>query len=260
MSTATSPDGTMLGYERTGDGPALILVDGGMCYRGAGPMRPLAAQLSDAFTVYTYDRRGRGESTDTLPYTVEREIEDLGVLIEQAGGRAYVCGFSSGAALCLATAVSQPGITKLALYEPPFTSEVDDPTVAKEYSERLREVLDDGRRGDAVALFMAHVGLPAEMIEGMRAAPHWATMEAIAPTLAYDDAVLAGGAVPRERAARITVPTLVLDGGASPDRLRLAARAAAEAIPGAQYRTLEGQTHDVDPQTLAPVLNEFFLG
>ena len=126
MPTVTSVDGTTIAYERTGSGPAVVLVDGAMCYRGAGPMRPLAALLQDTFTVYTYDRRGRGESSDTLPYVVAREIEDLQALITQAGGKAYVYAISSGAALALATAATAPGITKLALYEPPFMAEVGD--------------------------------------------------------------------------------------------------------------------------------------
>src|SRR5438046_1900388 len=141
MPTVTSADRTTIAYERTGTGPALVLVDGAMCYRGAGPMRPLAAELQDTFTVYTYDRRGRGASSDTQPYTVAREVEDLGALIAQAGGEAYVYGISSGAALALETAAAGRGITKLALYEPPFLAEVEGGARSKEYTERLHEVL-----------------------------------------------------------------------------------------------------------------------
>jgi len=259
MPVATSADGTAIAYERTGTGPALILVDGAMCYRAAGPMRPLAALLQDSFTVYTYDRRGRGESSDTTPYAVAREVEDLQALIAQAGGEACVYGISSGAALALATAAAGPGITKLALFEPPFMAEVEDGARIKEYTERLRELLDAGRKGDAVALFMTHVGIPAEAIAGMRAQPGWATLEAIAPTLAYDDQVLGDGSVPRDLASRIAVPALVLDGAASPQRLQQAAKATADALPTAEHRTLEGQTHDVSPDALAPVLVEFFV-
>src|SRR3954454_19173001 len=137
MPTVTSADGTTIAYERTGSGPALVLVDGAMCYRAAGPMRPLAALLQDTFTVYTYDRRGRGESSDTLPYTAAREVEDLHALIAQAGGEAYVYAISSGAALTLAAAAVGPGITKLALYEPPFMAEAEGDARSKEYTERL---------------------------------------------------------------------------------------------------------------------------
>jgi pimeloyl-ACP methyl ester carboxylesterase len=257
MPTVTSADGTTIAYDRTGSGPALVLVDGAMCYRGAGPMRPLAALLTDAFTVYTYDRRGRGESSDTLPYAVAREVEDLQALIAKAGGEASVYGISSGAALALATAAAGPGITKLALYEPPFLAEVEDGTRIKEYTERLREHLDAGRKGDAVALFMTHVGMPASAVAGMRAQPGWTLLEAIAPTLAYDDEVLAGGRVPRDLTSRINIPALVLAGGGSPQGLQQAANATAEALPTAEYRTLAGQTHDVAPDVLAPMLAEF---
>ena len=258
MPTVTSTDGTTIAYERAGRGPALVLVDGAMCYRGAGPMRPLAALLRDAFTVYTYDRRGRGESSDTMPYAVAREVEDLRALIARAGGAAYVYAISSGAALALATAAAGPGITKLALYEPPFMAEVEDGARIKEYTARLHKLLDAGHKGDAVALFMTYVGIPAEAVAAMRAQPRWAVFEAIAPTLAYDDDVLAGGRVPRDLTSRIALPALVLAGGASPPELQQAARATAEALPTAAHRTLGGQTHDVAPEALAPVLVEFF--
>jgi pimeloyl-ACP methyl ester carboxylesterase len=258
MPTVTSTDGTRIAYERTGTGPALVLVDGAMCYRAAGPMRPLATLLQDSFTVYTYDRRGRGESSDTAPYAVDREVEDLQALIAQTGGEAYVYAISSGAALALATAASGPGITKLALYEPPFMAEVEDGARIKEYTERLNELLDAGRRGDAVALFMTYVGMPAQAIDGIRSQPAWAMLEAIAPTLAYDDEVLSGGRVPRDLTATIAVPALVLAGAASPEGLQQAAKATADALPTAEFRTLDRQTHDVAPDALAPVLVDFF--
>ena len=257
MPTLTSADGTTIGYERTGSGPALILVDGAMCYRAAGPMRPLAALVQGSFTVYSYDRRGRGESSDTPPYAMAREVEDLRALIAQAGGEAYVYAISSGAALALATAAADPGIAGLALYEPPFLTDGYD-TRAKQYSERLRELLDAGRRGDAVALFMTNVGMPTQAVDAFRAQPGWAVLEAIAPTLAYDDDLLAGGRVPHDHASAISVPVLILGGGASPQGLQGAARATADALPTAEHRTLDGQTHDVSPDVLAPVLAAFF--
>lgn len=254
MTALTSPDGTLIGYERSGSGPALILVDGAMCHRAAGPMRPLAALLSPSFTVYTYDRRGRGESTDTPPYTPDREVEDLRALIAEAGGEAYVYAISSGAALALRAAATGPGITRLALYEPPF---IETPANAA-YTARLRELLAAGLTGDAVALFMAHVGMPAQAIDGMRTQPMWAGLEAIAPTLAYDDELLGGGRIPHDLTSAITIPTLVLSGTASPDGLQSAAKSTADAIPTAEHRSLDGQTHDVQPDALAPALTDFF--
>lgn len=258
MPKVTSVDGTTIAYERDGGGPPLILVDGAMCHRGGGPMRPLAARLRHAFTVHLYDRRGRGESTDTPPYAVAREVEDLRALIAEAGGEAHVYAISSGAALALATAASGPGVARLALYEPPFTGEDGDGTRRREYTERLTELLATGRRGDAVALFMANVGVPPQVVAGMRGGPGWPAMEAIAPTLAYDDALLGDGRVPGALASKVTVPTLVLSGGASPDDMRKAARDTADALPHAEHRTLDGQTHDVSPDALAPVLTAFF--
>ncbi|WP_329259339.1 alpha/beta hydrolase [Actinoallomurus sp. NBC_01490] len=262
MPKVTSADGTTIVYERDGDGPPLILVDGAMCHRGGGPMRALAARLRHAFTVHAYDRRGRGESTDTPPYAVAREVEDLRALIAEAGGEAHVYAISSGAALALAAASSGPGIARLALYEPPFTgeAEAEGGTRRRDYTERLTGLLAAGRRGDAVALFITNVGVPPQAVEGMRGGPGWSAMEAIAPTLAYDDALLGDGRVPRALASAVTAPTLVLSGGASPEALRHAAKATADAIPQAEYRTLDGQTHDVSPDALAPVLTTFFAG
>lgn len=257
-STVSSADGTSIAYERIGTGPAVVLVDGAMCYRAAGPLRPLAALLQTSFTVYTYDRRGRGESSDTLPYNASREIEDLQAIITRAGGSAYVYGISSGAALALVTAARGSGITKLALYEPPFMAEVEGRPWLDGYGRQLRELLAADRRGDAVALFMTNVGIPAPAIDGMRSQPSWSALEAIAPTLAYDDEVLGDGRVPHAVAAAIGVPTLVLSGGASPHGLQQAAKATAEALPTAEHRTLDGQTHDVSPAALAPVLADFF--
>ncbi|MGI5269013.1 alpha/beta fold hydrolase [Nonomuraea sp. CA-218870] len=256
MPAVTSPDGTLIGYERSGSGPALVLVDGAMCYRAAGPMRPLAALLSSSFTVYAYDRRGRGESGDTPPYAPDREVEDLQTVIGEAGGEAYVYGISSGAALAMRAAATGSGITRLALYEPPF---IEGPGNAG-YTTRLREALAAGRRGDAVALFMAHVGMPPQAIDGMRGQPMWPALEAIAPTLAYDDELLCGGRVPRDLASAITVPVLVLSGAASSDGLQRAAEDTADAIPTAEHRSLDGQTHDVQADALAPALTAFFTG
>ncbi|HWG65526.1 MAG TPA: alpha/beta fold hydrolase [Streptosporangiaceae bacterium] len=258
MSTAASRDGTTIAFEQVGAGPALILVDGAMCYRAAGPLPALAQALAPAFTVYTYDRRGRGDSGDTPPYAVAREVEDLAALIAESGP-AFAYGISSGAALALEAAASGLPITKVALYEPPFTAEEGDPRAKQDYTKRLTELLSADRRGDAVELFMTLVGMPPALIAGMRTAPVWPVFEAIAQTLAYDDAVLGDGTVPRDRAALVTQPAMVAYGEASPANLRSAAIATADVLSDCQRRGLAGQTHDVDPGALAPILSEFFL-
>ena len=260
METVTSKDGTTIAYDRLGEGPALILVDGALCSRSFGPMRPLAALLAPHFTVYAYDRRGRGESGDTAPFAVEREIEDLDALIAAAGGSAFVYGISSGAILALEAAIQRPHtITKLALYEPPFSVDEDAIERFKRYRAQLGEVLAQGRRGDAVELFMRLVGASDEGVAGMRHSPVWPQFEAVAPTLAYDAADMGDSSVPTERAAGVTIPTLVSDGGATFPFIHTAADNLAAALPHAQRRTLEGQTHDVAAEALAPVLVEFFV-
>lgn len=252
-----SRDGTPIAYDSTGQGPAVILVSGAMSTGGS--TAPLAAALADRFTAFVYDRRGRGESGDTAPYAVQREVEDLAALIGAAGGEACLCGVSSGGALVLEAAASGLPVRMAAVYETPFADFSEEG--AKEraaYTENLTAALAEGRRGAAVELFMRLAGMPDEMIEGARQSPMWAGMEAAAPSLAYDNTVMGDGLVPRDRLASIPVPVLAVAGGASPEWLREATRAVAEAVPRGSYRSLEGQTHMVDPNALAPVLAEYF--
>ncbi|HEX6507751.1 MAG TPA: alpha/beta hydrolase [Chloroflexota bacterium] len=260
-STVTSRDGTSIAYDQVGQGPAVILVAGALCSRTFWSGPELAQLLAPRFTVYNYDRRGRGESGDTQPYAVEREIEDIEALIDAAGGSVSLYGHSSGASLALeATVRLGAKVTKLAMYEAPYN---DDPAAQRawgDYLQHLSEVLAAGRRGDAVVLFMRYTGMPAGQIEEMRQTPIWPTFEAIAPTLAYDHTAILGeaDAVPVELAARVTVPTLVMYGGASFPFMRDTAQLLDKTIPNAQLRSLDGQTHAVENDVLAPVLVEFF--
>lgn len=261
MKQVISKDGTAIAFDRSGEGSPIILVGGAFQHRLIDPRTAqLAALLAPHFTVCHYDRRGRGDSGDTAPYAVEREVEDLETLIKEAGGSAFVYGMSSGAALALEAAARGLAITKLASYEPPFM--VDDnrprpPNLATQYTE----LTSSGRRGDAVELFMTKaVGMPVEAVAQMRKAPMWLALEAVAHTLAYDATIMGDGSLPTERVASVTVPTLVMDGGASPAWMRNGVQALVDVLPNAQRRTLEGQTHDVKPEVLAPVLTECFIG
>ncbi len=264
MHLVTSKDGTPIAYDRQGRGPAVILVGGAFVDRSE--TAPLATELAAQFTVYNYDRRGRGQSGDTLPYAVEREIEDLQALIAEAGGSAHLYGVSSGGALVLEAAAAGIAADRLAVYEVPYDLAEDGPRRQREYVERLEGLLAEGRRGDAAELFMRLAGASEEMIAGARSSPMWPGLEAVAPSLAYDAACMGDGRPPTERLARITRPTLVATGGASPesfvggggDFFAKAADAIAASIPQAQRQTIEGQTHMVDPKALAPVLERFF--
>jgi pimeloyl-ACP methyl ester carboxylesterase len=251
-----SRDGTSLAYEIEGQGPAVVLVSGAMST--SATVAPLASLLTRRFTTVRYDRRGRGESGDTAPYAVEREIEDIAALIDLAGGEAALYGVSSGGALVLEAAASGLPVSRVAVYETPYADFSDGGAEERAvYTARLTEALGQGRRGDAVELFLRLTGLEEGVIQGARQSPMWAGMEALAPTLAYDDAVMGDGLVPRQRLASIGVPVLAVAGTASPAWLREAMRAVADAVPQGTYRTLEGQTHVVDPNVLAPVLTEF---
>jgi pimeloyl-ACP methyl ester carboxylesterase len=261
MKKVISNDGTEIAYDKNGTGPAVILVDGALCYRSFGPMAKLSELLASHFTVYNYDRRGRGDSSDTKPYEVAREVEDIEALIEEAGGSAFVFGTSSGACLALEAAARLGSkIKKLAMYEAPYDSDKAVTSTWKDYRKQLTQLLDANCPGDAVVLFMKSVGTPDEQIEGMRHAPIWPLFEAVGPTLAYDAAVLGEDrAVPVKRAAKVTTPALVMNGTAIPFMLDTA-KTIAKAMSHAQHRTLEGQTHDVNLEILAPVLIEFFAG
>ncbi len=256
----TSKDGTKIAYEKLGKGPAVILVGGAMVTRKDNS--GLADLLAHHFTVYNYDRRGRGDSTDTKPFSVEREIEDIAALIDQAGDSVNLYGISSGAALAL-QAAARLGIKikRLALYEAPYTEE-GAVKAWQEYRSNVEASIAENRRGDAVVFFMKYVGLPDEMIAGMKNSPMWPAMEAVAPTLPYDAAALGtDGLVPTELAATITAKTLVMDGGASlkiMPFMHLAADKLSAAIPNATRHTIEGQGHDISPDILAPVLTKFF--
>ncbi len=261
MGKVISKDGTTIAFDRLGEGPSIILVVGAFNDRSTGA--PLAAELSEYFTVFNYDRRGRGTSGDMAPYAIEREIEDLEALIAEAGGSSSVFGYSSGAVLSLKAAASGLAIPRLALYEPPFL--VDEsrpqpfPQVAQDAAAQLTELISSGRRGEAVELYQTKVvGIPAEVVAQLRRAPFRPALEDMAHTLVYDASILGDMSVLAEQLGSITVPTLVISGGDSPAFLRHAAQALADALPDAQHRTLEGQTHDIVPTVVAPVLEQFF--
>ncbi len=256
MEKTRSGDGTEIAFERLGTGEPVILVSGAST--GRAVHSSLAQILSADFTVFNYDRRGRGDSGDTLPYAVEREIEDLGAVITAAGGSASVFGNSSGAVLALRAAAAGLPISMLALWDPPFMVDPDAPRRQREYVTSLTEQLAAGRRGDAMALFMAFIGLPQEMIAGMRHAPMWPGMEAIAPTLVYDATVMGDSTVPAGLVSSIKVPTLVLTGGDSGAWASAAAQALTATMPASQHRTLNGQKHAVAWDALAPLLKGYF--
>jgi pimeloyl-ACP methyl ester carboxylesterase len=256
MNTVTSSDGTTIAFDQLGDGPPIILVGGGSVDRSANA--PLAALLASHFTVINYDRRGRGDSGDAPPYAVEREIEDLEALINEAGGSAFVYGTSSGGALALEAAASGLAIMKLALWEVPFVLDESRRPPA-DTARTYTELVSAGRRGDAVEFFMSKVvGLPPEFVDHARTQPFWQAQEALAHTLAYDATIMGDYSLPTERAAAVAVPTLVIAGEASFPFMRETAQVLANTIPDGQHRTLEGQEHNVDPAALAPVLVEFF--
>jgi pimeloyl-ACP methyl ester carboxylesterase len=263
MLRVTSKDGTTIAYDRLGSGPPLILVDGALCYRAMGPNPPLAKLLADRFTVYTYDRRGRGESSNGAVYAVQREVEDIEALIGEAGGSAHLYGISSGAVLALEASQAGLPVRKLALYEAPFMVDDTRKPVPADYLGRLNRMLAEDQRGAAVKHFMKNaVGLPGWLVALFGLMPGWSKTKAAAHTLPYD-AMILGDTVsckplPMGRWAAVKAATLVISGGKSPQWIRNANAELAAVLPNARHSTLVGQTHMVKPAVLAPMLEEFF--
>jgi pimeloyl-ACP methyl ester carboxylesterase len=264
MSTVTSKDGTKIAFDKVGSGPAVILVNGAMSYRAFDPtLAQVAELLGKDFTVYNYDRRGKGESSDTKPFIKQREIEDIQALVGDAGGVAMLFGISSGGAIALETAAVTPGVTKVFVYEVPFI--VDDSRESLEnYEEHTNKLVAEGKLDELVEYFMTTVaGVPAEFVSGMKQDQGmWDGMKAIAPTIPYDAAFVGefmqGKPLPADHWATAKAPVLVADGGASPTWLHKAAEALTKVLPHASRQTLEGQTHMVKPDVLAPIIIKFF--
>ena len=248
-----SKDGTWIAYDRQGSGAAVILVGGGL--DDGSENAALATELAKNATVYNYARRGRGQSSDTPPHAVEREIEDLAALIAEAGGSAHLYGVSSGGMLALEAAAAGLWIDRIAVYEVPYDTSADAPQRVREYKERLEAALAEGRRGEAVADFMRLAGSSEGDIAAARGSSYWHVLEGSAHTLAYDAALY--GPPPAERLAKIMQRTLVAT-GADADFFAPAADAVAVSIPDSRRVTLEGQERVVDAKVLAPVLERFF--
>lgn len=246
-----SADGTPIAFDRAGEGPAVVLVHGAFTDKTHPILYGVAAALAPWFTVFNYDRRGRGESGDTQPYAAEREVDDLMAVIGAAGGSAMVFGGSSGAALAVRAAAGNPAITRVALWEPPYHVGESAPFLPDDFGEQLADLVSQGRRDEAAERFMVEAA-EAPAGSGAGLAP-------LAHTLAYEAAVLGpGNFLPVELLTKITQPVLVLNGERSPAWMREAGVAVAATVPGALHRVLEGQTHGVDPTCLAPELLEFF--
>ena len=257
METTRSTDGTSIAYQRTGTGPALVLVVGAFCDRMT--TAELAPLLAPRFTVYEYDRRGRGDSGGGGEYAVEREVEDLAAVVDAAGGSACAYGHSSGGILALEAAARGVPLTRLAVYEPPYTAP-EDGEPSYELLEAVQKRLADDDPDGAAEAFMAGSGAPPEAIAGARRGPYWPRMRALAPTLVHDLTLSDGGTVPRERLARVAVPVLALAGGASAEWAQRACRRVVDAVPDGRAAVLDGQTHGVAAEAVAPLLVDWFRG
>lgn len=250
MNSVVSKDGTAIAYDRSGEGPPLVVVVGAFSDRTS--KKSLTGGLSGRFTVYEYDRRGRGDSDTSDDTTIEREVEDLAAVIGEAGGEPFVFGDSSGGALAIEAAVAGVAARKIAVYEVPYTP---GPTLA--VADSLERLVEEGQHGEAAAQFLSLMGVPPDGLVQMRSAPHWSHVEAFAGTLPTEVRLCNDGAVPADRLARLTAPLLALAGDQGPWAAGVA-EAIAAAAPNGRARVLAGQGHAVADDALIPVLEEFF--
>jgi len=263
MSTVTSADGTTIAFEAYGDGRPLILIDGATAHRAVNPLNDEVGQLlTDRFRTYAYDRRGRGASSDTAPYAIQREIEDIAALIEDAGQPAILFAWSSGGLLALDAAAAGLPVAGLVLFEPPVVVDDVRPPLPSDYVEQLDAFVAEGRRDKAAELFMtAAAMLPAEAVAGMKQSPYWAPVEEIAHTISYDGRIMgttmSGNPLPSDRWADVKAPVLVLYGDKTWPALSAGAQAVAAHLPTATLKAIPGENHGTEAATLAPVLREF---
>jgi pimeloyl-ACP methyl ester carboxylesterase len=265
MSSVTSADHTPIAFTRTGSGPALVLVDGALGHRAFGPNPELAKILASDFTVWTYDRRGRGESGDQPAFAAEREYEDLAAVVKEAGGNAFVYGISSGAALVLDAVAHGVPATRVVVFEAPFVVDASRPPVPADWREQLAALLSQGKRSAVISWFMRRaVGLPVPLVALMHLMPAWPKLKRLAHTVPYDlthlGTAASGNPLDPNRWTDLQVPVLVIDGGKSPASMRTAMAELARVLPLGQYETLPGQTHIVKAAVLAPVVARFLRG
>ncbi len=257
MTTLISKDGTKIAYKKTGSGKPIILVDGAFCSKDFGPMVKLAPVLAKHFTVFIYDRRARGESTDTSPYSVDREIEDIAGLIRLAGGSAFLFGISSGAILALKAVASGLAVPKLVLFEPPFVGNSNNKRSNNAF-ELLSNMIAQGNKSAAITFYFRKVmGVPAIIPFFLRFTPNWKKMKANANSLPYDAAMCGDFKIPVNETKAVTIPTLVVDSIKSPKMLRNAVELVANALPNGVRKSLPGSNHNVSPEILSPELEMF---
>lgn len=261
MHRVTSADGTSIAYDVYGEGEPIIMVEGAFCGRHFGPTAKLATELGKQFRVYHYDRRARGDSSPSADYRMERELEDLRAMLEVAGGKAGLVGFSSGACLTLEAAAAHLPLTRIAFYEPPYMVGPKARKVPATYREDIQRLVAGGKHGDAVAYFMTKlIGMPSIFLLPMKFSKMWPTLSAQAPSLPFDMEAVNGFAPPEARLKGIDVPALAIYGGKTMPVLKDSTSLCSRLIPGADLVVLPGQTHEVKPEAIAPHLVDFFHG
>lgn len=260
MEKTRSADGTEIAFERSGTGPALILVGGALTDRAA--QRPLAEALSDRLSVLNFDRRGRGDSGDRGPVDSAREVEDIAAMINVAGGGASVYGHSSGAGLALLAGAAGIGVERLILHEPPYTPDGAEAQAegAREYARELNAILADGGPEEAVGTFMSMTGTPDEVQAAIRRDPSWQRYVSMGGSLAWDSAAMRdaeGGTVPHDLVEKLSMPTLVIEGTETFPFMIEVGKALAAELPEGTLAMLEGQHHEPKPELFASVVADF---
>lgn len=259
MEKVISKDGTTIAFDRLGEGPALVMMGGALNNRIL--TSELATLLSAHFTVFNYDRRGRTDSTDTPPYAIEKEIDDLNAVVAEAGGSATLFANCTGGMLALEAVAQGAAITKLVLYEPPYITDDRQARLDDDFREMIDKLLAADRRGDAVTHFLERgVGLRPDVVEKVQGLPIWPLLESLATSLPYDLAIAGDNSLPIDRLPLVTVPTLVMDGTRSPQWQRDSVQALVDSLPNATRISMEEMNHTFAPDGIAPVIRDFMVG
>jgi len=253
MHLVESADRTRIAFDRSGSGPPLVIVVGAFCDRSTS--KSLAALLAASYCVYEYDRRGRGDSGDGLPFSIESEVQDLAAVIGAAGEPPFVYGHSSGGILALEAAGRGVDMRRLAVYEPPYTGNHHP---GPEFGRHLDRLVASGHRDRAAEDWLAMTGTPAPVIESIKRGTGWAHRQALAHTLSQDLRLANGGQVPTGRLERIDVPVLAMAGGASPPWAASTIETLAGALPRASLRIVGEQQHIPADPVVAAILGDFF--
>lgn len=244
METVASADGTPIAVERTGSGPPLVLVHGGVCDHRFWDLSDIRSAFTEQYTTYAMDCRGVGKSGDAAEYELEREFEDVAAVVDSIDGPVTLLGHSSGALLSLEAALRTDNLHELILYEPPIPVG-DHELYSEETLDEMKRLLDAGENEQMLVLFLREIAQSTpEEIDAQRSAPDWQDLVDAAHVWPRSVQAVGEYEFDAARFANLATPTLLLSGSESPPFLRDATEVVDNALPNSQLVTFEGHAHE----------------